>query len=69
MISLKNVTKLAFITAATAGILKIIEIMSEMGFIYIQEGGAGAIIFKIIEATFPISMALFFYVLHTNQKK
>lgn len=69
MISLKNVTKMAFIAAGIASILKFIEVMSELGYIYIPEGGIGAVIFKILEAIFPISMALFFYVLHINQKK
>jgi hypothetical protein len=69
MINLKNITKLAFVAAGIAAVLKIIEIISEMGYIYIPEGGVGMVIFKIFEAIFPISVALFFYVLHINQKK
>ena len=69
MLSLKNVTKVAFIAAGISAILKLIDAMAEMGIVNIQEGGAGAIIFKIFEIAFPIAMALFFYVLHTNQKK
>ena len=43
--------------------------MREMGIVYIPDGDAGAVILKIFEAIFPIAMALFFYVLHSNQKK
>lgn len=69
MISLKNVTKIAFVAAGISGIIKFIDIMREMGIVYIPDGDAGAVILKIFEAIFPIAMALFFYVLHSNQKK
>ncbi len=69
MINLKNITKIAFVAAGIASILKVIEVISEMGYIYIPEGGAGMVIFKIFESVFPISTAVFFYILHINQKK
>ena len=69
MISLKNVTKIAFVAAGISPIIKLIDIMREMGIVYIPDGDAGAGILKIYEAIFPIAMALFFYDLHSNQKK
>ena len=43
MISLKNVTKIAFVAAGISAIIKLIDIMREMGIVYIPDGDAGAV--------------------------
>ncbi len=67
--SMRAVTKIAFIAAGISIAVKLSELFAAMGLLVIEESGLGYIIFKIFDMALPISLALFFYVLHNNQKK
>ena len=67
--SMRTVTKIAFIAAGISIAVKLSELFATLGLLVIEECGIGYIIFKIFDLALPVSLALFFYVLHNNQKK
>ena len=66
---LRDVTKIAFLACGISVVVKSVEFFGEIGLLVLDDSGIGAAILKFLDIMLPAALAMFFYVLHDNQKK